>query len=320
MIQWFKEPKVDFMGVRRIFMVLSTLACLASVYACVLLAQGKANIGTDFSAGVMLRMSSARDLGIDKIRESLKQAGYLDAQIQEVKESGLQVFSFVIKIKLDPNQPVGTTGDEVLGVFNKDFPDSKITLDGSDEVGPAVSRKLRDDATKAFMIAMACILIYIAWRFDFRFGVAAVITTIHDVLIIMGFVVLSGREFNLLQVTALLTLAGYSLNDTVVVFDRIRENMKLLLKDQSFTSMINLSVNETLSRTINTSVTVILTLLPLSIMGAGTLKDFALTLLLGVVVGTYSSIYVAGLILVEWNLMSGPKAKQEPAASQSPSR
>jgi len=155
---------------------------------------------------------------------------------------------------------------------------------------------------------MLGILVYIAFRFDFKFAVAAIITTAHDILVILGIVILTGREFNLLQVTALLTLAGYSLNDTVVTFDRIRENLRLLLKDRDFAGIVNLSVNETLSRTINTSGTVFLTLLPLCIIGGDALKDFAFTLLLGVVVGTYSSIFVAAPILVEWNLLAKPKA------------
>ncbi|HUO58610.1 MAG TPA: protein translocase subunit SecF [bacterium] len=310
MFRWFNEPKIDFMKPRRLFLALSTLACLAGVYACTLLWQGKANLGTDFGAGVQLRLSAGSDVGIDKIRESLKQEGFPEAVIQQVKEEtgDTKGFKLVIKIKHDPSKAVGSIGDEVTGLFNKTFPDSHFTLDGSDEVGPAVSQKLRDDAFKAFMIAMMGILIYIAIRFDFRFGVAAIITTVHDIMVIMGIVILTGREFNLLQVTALLTLAGYSLNDTVVTFDRIRENLKFLMKDHTFTSLVNLSVNETLSRTINTSGTVFLTLLPLCYMGGDTLKDFALTLLLGVVVGTYSSIFVASPILVEWNLMSGPKA------------
>ena len=311
MFRWFNEPKIDFMKPRRFFLGLSALACLAGVYACALLWQGKAKLGTDFGAGVQLRMSSANDVGIDKIRQSLKEEGFPEAQIQEVKDDSSKGSKLIIKIKHDPAKAVGSIGDEVLGLFNKNFPDAKFALDGSDEVGPAVSQKLRDDAFKAFIIAMVGILIYIAFRFDFRFGVAAIITTVHDILVILGIVILSGREFNLLQVTALLTLAGYSLNDTVVTFDRIRENLKFLLKDQTFTGLVNLSVNETLSRTINTSGTVFLTLLPLCVMGGDTLKDFALTLLLGVIVGTYSSIFVASPILVEWNLMSGPKSQNK---------
>ena len=310
MLQWFNEPKIDFMKVRRPFLALSGLACLAGVWACVLLWQGKANLGTDFGAGVLLRLSASQDVGMDKVRETLKAEGYGDAQIQQVKEDGTKPFQLIVKIKHNPENSVGSIGDATLTLFNKNFPDAHFTLDGSDEVGPAVSRKLRDDAFKAFILSMFGILFYIAIRFDFRFAVAAILCTVHDILVIVGIVILTGREFNLLQVTALLTLAGYSLNDTVVTFDRIRENLKFLVKDQTFTGLVNLSVNETLSRTINTSLTVFLTLLPLCLIGGDTLKDFAFTLLLGVLVGTYSSIFVASPILVEWNLSSGPKASK----------
>ena len=315
MFQWFNEPKIDFMAPRRFFLGLSTLACLAGVYACVLLWQGKANLGTDFAAGVQLRLSSDINVEVDNIRQTLKNAGMPEAQIQQAQGLDQKGFQFVIKIKYDPSKAVGTLGNEVVDLFNKNFPDAHFKLDGSDEVGPAVSEKLRDDAFKAFFLSMLGILIYIVVRFKkIEFGVAAVITTIHDVLVILGIVVLTHREFDLLQVTALLTLAGYSLNDTVVTFDRIRENMRFLVRDRSFIQLVNLSVNETLSRTINTSGTVFLTLLPLCIMGGDTLKDFAFTLLLGVVVGTYSSIFVASPILVEWDLMSKPKpASPNPA-------
>jgi preprotein translocase SecF subunit len=310
MFQWFNEPKINFMAPRKLFLSLSALACLAGVYAIVLLYQGKANLGTDFGAGVQLRMSASTNVEIDQIRQSLKDQGYADAQIQQVKEDNNTGFKLIIKLKHNADMAVGSIGDEVLSFFNKKFPDAKFTLDGSDEVGPAVSQKLRDDALKAFLLSMLGILVYIAFRFDFKFGVAAIITTIHDILVILAIIILSGREFNLLQVTALLTLAGYSLNDTVVTFDRIRENLKFLVKDHTFTSLVNLSVNETLSRTINTSGTVFLTLLPLCLIGGDALKDFAFTLLLGVVVGTYSSIFVASPILVEWNNLSGPKSQK----------
>ncbi len=317
MFQWFKEPKIDFMAPRRFFLALSTLGCLAGVYACVLLWQGKANLGTDFGAGVLLRLSSDKSVEIDQIRQALKGEGYSDAQIQQITDETAKGSKVIIKIKYDPSKAVGSLGDEMVGVFNKTFTDAHFALEGSDEVGPAVSEKLRHDAFTAFFWSMFGILIYIVWRFKrFEFGVAAVITTIHDVLVILGIVVLTHREFNLLQVTALLTLAGYSLNDTVVTFDRIRENMKFLVKDQSFLQLVNLSVNETLSRTINTSGTVFLTLLPLCIMGGDTLKDFALTLLLGVVVGTYSSIFVASPILVEWDLMTRHKPAQPQMVSK----
>ena len=310
MFQWFNEPKINFMAPRRFFLALSTLGCLAGVYAIVLLYQGKANLGTDFGAGVLLRMSASSSVEIDKIRQSLKDQGYGDAVSQQVKEDDNSSFKLIIKLKHDESKEVGSIGQEVLDFFNKSFPDAHFTLDGSDEVGPAVSQKLRDDALKAFLLSMLGILVYIAFRFDFKFAVAAIITTVHDILVILGIIILTGREFNLLQVTALLTLAGYSLNDTVVTFDRIRENLKFLVKDHTFASLVNLSVNETLSRTINTSGTVFLTLLPLCVIGGDALKDFAFTLLLGVVVGTYSSIFVASPILVEWNNLAKPKAQK----------
>ncbi len=310
MFQWFNEPKINFMAPRRFFLALSSLACLAGIYAIVLLYQGKANLGTDFGAGVLLRMSASNSVEIDKVRQSLKDQGYGDAVIQQVKEDNNSEYKLIIKLKHDESKEVGSIGQAVLDFFNKSFPDARFTLDGSDEVGPAVSQKLRDDALKAFLLSMLGILVYIAFRFDFKFAVAAIITTVHDILVILGIIILTGREFNLLQVTALLTLAGYSLNDTVVTFDRIRENLKFLVKDHTFASLVNLSVNETLSRTINTSGTVFLTLLPLCVIGGDALKDFAFTLLLGVVVGTYSSIFVASPILVEWNNLAKPKASK----------
>jgi preprotein translocase SecF subunit len=317
MFQWFSEPKIDFMAPRRFFLLLSTLGCLAGLYACVLLWQGKANLGTDFGTGVLLRLSAQNNVEVDQIRQTLKSEGLAESQIQQAQDDTKKGFQFVIKIKYDPSKAVGSTGDEVVALFNKSFPNAKFTLEGSDEVGPAVSQKLRNDAFKAFFLSMFGILLYIVWRFKkFEFGVAAVITTIHDILVILGIVVLTHREFNLLQVTALLTLAGYSLNDTVVTFDRIRENMKFLVRDRSFIQLVNLSVNETLSRTINTSATVFLTLLPLCLIGGDVLKDFALTLLLGVIVGTYSSIFVASPILVEWDLLAKPKTPQSQAATK----
>lgn len=309
MFQWFKEPKIDFMAPRRFFLVLSTFGCLAGVYACVLLWQGKAVLGTDFGTGVQLRLSSENNVEVGAIREVLKTGGFPESQIQQATEDNQKGFRFVIKIKYDPAKGVGNMSDDVLALLSKSFPEAKFALEGTDEVGPAVSQRLRGDAFKAFFLSMFGILLYIVWRFKkFEFGVAAVITTVHDILVILGIVVLTHREFNLLQVTALLTLAGYSLNDTVVTFDRIRENMKFMVKDQTFIQLVNLSVNETLSRTINTSATVFLTLLPLTFLGGDLLKDFGLTLLLGVVVGTYSSIFVASPILVEWDLASRPKA------------
>jgi preprotein translocase subunit SecF len=170
-------------------------------------------------------------------------------------------------------------------------------------VGPAVSKQLWSQAVWAMTLSLLGIMLYIAFRFDFRFGVGALVATLHDVLAVLGLMVLLHHEFSLLVVTALLTLAGYSLTDTVVVFDRVRENLKARRTDP-MAKVVNDSINETLSRTINTSMTVLLTTVVLFVWGGQVLHSFSLALILGVLVGTYSSIFVATPLVVEWDLRS----------------
>jgi preprotein translocase subunit SecF len=166
-------------------------------------------------------------------------------------------------------------------------------------VGPKVGGRLRADAAKAVAMAIIGILIYVAFRFQFKFGVGATIATFHDVLAVLGIFYLMGKEINLILITALLTIAGYSLTDTVVVFDRIRENLKLKQKD-SVESVMNTSINEVLSRTIITSTTVLLTSIALFFFGGEVLHDFSLAMIMGVIIGTYSSIFVASPVVLLW--------------------
>ncbi len=172
-------------------------------------------------------------------------------------------------------------------------------VDSTTSIGPKVGKRLRADAAKAIAFATLGILIYVALRFRFNFAVGATIATFHDVLAVLGIFFLLGHEINLILVTALLTIAGYSLTDTVVVFDRIRENMRLRLKD-SVADVMNLSINEVLSRTLVTSLTVFFTSLALFLFGGEVIHDFALAMLLGVIVGTYSSIFVASPVVLLW--------------------
>jgi len=166
-------------------------------------------------------------------------------------------------------------------------------------VGPKVGGRLRADAAKAVAMAIIGILIYVAFRFQFKFGVGATIATFHDVLAVLGIFYLMGKEINLILITALLTIAGYSLTDTVVVFDRIRENLKQRQKD-SVETVMNSSINEVLSRTIITSTTVLLTSIALFFFGGEVLHDFSLAMIMGVIIGTYSSIFVASPIVLLW--------------------
>jgi preprotein translocase SecF subunit len=304
----FKEPKFNFQAIRRLFLALSALGILAGLYAIVMLATGKANLGTDFGGGVQLRLSAKNDIPFDDLRKTFDDAGWKDAQIQKINDKDVTGMKMVARLRRVMENGVGTVGDQVVASLQKANPTAGFALEGSEEVGPAVSAKLRDDAIKAFLISMIVILVYIAFRFDFRFGVVSVIATVHDVLFMLAFIILSGMEFNLLSITAILTISGYSLNDTVVIFDRMRENLKLVAK-MSYPDMVNLSLNETLNRTVNTGGTVISALIPVYVVGGEVLHDFSLALLVGILIGTYSSVFVAAALMTEWNLMSGPKSK-----------
>lgn len=304
----FKDPNFNFQAVRRLFLVVSALFMLAGVYSIVLLATGKANLGTDFGGGVLLRLSAKSDVPFDDLRKTFDDAGWRDAQIQKISEPGATGLKMVARLRQSLNSGVGTVGNQVLDALQKAHPQAGFSLESSDEVGPAVSAKLRDDAIKAFLISMIVILVYIAFRFDFRFGVVSVIATVHDILFMLAFIILTRMEFNLLSITAILTISGYSLNDTVVIFDRIRENLKLVGK-MSYADMVNLSLNETLNRTVNTGSTVIAALIPVYAVGGEVLHDFSLVILAGILVGTYSSIFVAAALMTEWNHASLIKPK-----------
>jgi len=193
---------------------------------------------------------------------------------------------------------VGQMGEKLSKILNQSFTDNKFTVVGTEEIGASVSKDLRKKAIIAITISLLAIIGYIWFRFELIFGVAATIATFHDVLAVLGVFYLLDREITLLVVTALLTIAGYSLTDTVVVFDRIREN--LARRRGTLGEIINLSVNEVLSRTIITSTTVLLVVLPVYFFGGVVLRDFALAMILGVIIGTYSSVFVASPVVFAW--------------------
>jgi preprotein translocase subunit SecF len=191
------------------------------------------------------------------------------------------------------------TAERVVGIFTKEFPNNTFVVDSTTEIGPTIGKKLQEDALIAIVISFAGIIMYIAARFELRFGVAAALATFHDVLAVVGAFYILDKEITLLIVTALLTLAGYSLTDTVVVFDRIRENLRMRRRETE-EETINNAVNQVLSRTIVTSVTVVLVLIPLTLAGGEVLHDFSLALLWGVIIGTYSSVFVASPLVLLW--------------------
>jgi preprotein translocase subunit SecF len=193
--------------------------------------------------------------------------------------------------------PVGKIAETIEQNFKKALPSNPFVIESTTEIGPSIGDKLRKDTLIAVVISMICIVIYIAWRFDFKFGIGAAVATFHDVLAIFAIFFVLNKEVNLLLITAVLTIAGYSLTDTVVVFDRIRENLKKNVKD-SLHNVFNVSINEVLSRTIITSLTTFLAATSLWLMGGEVIHDFAFALVVGIVIGTYSSIFVASPVVV----------------------
>ena len=297
MFELIKKTNIDFIGKRKFAFGLSGMLVLLGIVAFVMVVMGKARLGIDFSGGTMIQGNFSQAVSISDLRSAMSRNGYGEAEIQELHREIPN--SFLIRVKA-----TAETGDQVanqlMAVLQKEFPNNKFNLDSVDEVGPAVGKTLQAKARLAVIISLLGILLYIWARFDFRFGVAATAATFHDVLAVLGIFFILQKEITLLVITALLTLAGYSLTDTVVVFDRIRENLKLFRKRGDFPTLINTSVNEVLSRTIITSATVFLVVAVLFFLGGEVLHDFALALMLGVIVGSYSSVFVAGSMLVEW--------------------
>ena len=298
MIEIFKKPNINFIGKRYIAFVISAILVIVGVVSVIMIFSGKANLGTDFAGGTLVSVKFDKDVPISDIRKLLLLAGLKDIDVQQIPLER----KTLIKIKKGEIE-IGKASERINEIFTNGLPGAKILIDRSEEVGPAVGKSLQKQALWAVFWAIIGITVYIWWRFELRFGIAASIATIHDVLVVLGICTILNKEFNLLIVTALLTLAGYSLSDTVVVFDRIRENLRFGQKE-SLISIINRSINEVLSRTFITSTGVLLVLITLFFLGGEVIHDFSFTLLIGVIIGTYSSIFLASPILVEWDKYS----------------
>jgi preprotein translocase subunit SecF len=285
------------MGWKKVSFAVSGLLILLGIVGLVQIGRGKANLGIDFVGGTTVQLGFKEKMPIDKARAAIEKGGFQGAALQEVGEGN--------KILIRLRESEGTS-DRVQALFKQEFPGNPFEVDSIQEIGPVIGQALQRDALVAIAVSIAAIIIYIALRFEFKFGVSAAIATMHDILAVLGVFYLLNKEINLLIITALLTLAGYSLTDTVVVFDRIRENLKRNRKDP-LPKLVNDSINEVLSRTIITSLTVVLVLVPLVLYGGEVLHDFSLALLMGVIVGTYSSVFVASPLLVVWHVKSGGK-------------
>lgn len=290
-----KKTKIDFMGLRNKMFVLSAFLVFLGLLGFVMVSLGKANLSVDFTGGTELQIRFAEPVPISSLRSALISGGIEDVQIQEVAGKN----DFFLKTKLMNTGPQRVQ-DKISSIISATLPGKGFQVLGSNMVGSSVGKTLKQHAIIAIALSLLGIVIYIAWRFNFVFGVAATIATFHDVLALLGIFYLLHLEMNILFITALLTIAGYSLTDTVVVFDRIRENMAKMKSRTDLGKVINNSINEVLSRTLITSLTVLLVIAALVVLGGHVLFDFSFALFIGVMVGTYSSIFVASPLIYLW--------------------
>ena len=290
-----KKTKIDFMGLRNKMFMLSACLVLLGLFGFVMVAVGKANLSVDFTGGTELQIRFAEPVPISSLRSALIRGGIEDVQIQEVAGKN----DFFLKTKL-MNAGPQRVQDKISSIISASLPGKGFQVLSSNMVGSSVGQTLKQHAIIAIALSLLGIVIYIAWRFNFVFGVAATIATFHDVLALLGIFYLLHLEMNILFITALLTIAGYSLTDTVVVFDRIRENMTKMKSRADLGKVINGSINEVLSRTLITSLTVLLVIAALLVLGGHVLLDFSFALFIGVMVGTYSSIFVASPLIYLW--------------------
>lgn len=286
-----KQMNFDFMKARHVAMALSAILLIISIAA---LATRGLNLGLDFTGGTLLEVSYEKPANIESVREQLDNSGFLGSTVQHFG-SETDVLIRMSEAYRD------TLGLEVLEALKAGDASNEVQLRRSEFVGSQVGEELRDQGGLALLMALFVVMLYVSFRFQFKFSVGAVFALFHDVVIILGLFALFQWDFDLTVFAALLAVIGYSLNDTIVVADRIRENFRLERKSDTI-EIINISLNQTLGRTIMTSLTTALVLVALMFLGGELIHNFSLGLLIGVVVGTYSSIYVAANILLLMNI------------------
>ena len=301
MFQFLVNTNYPIIPLRRTMMTLSAVVILIGIGSLIL--HGGPNYGIDFKGGYkfIVEFTDAVDLG--QVRGVVSDLGFEGSQVQDFGSPN----EVLIIIEPEGDLPVAddNAGGDLVQIrvaegIRGAFADNPVVEISQEKVGPKIGGELRIQMLWAIIYSLLGIVVYITWRFEFRFSIAAILALIHDVLITLGIFSLLDKEINLTILGALLTIVGYSLNDTIVVFDRIRENLNLRRRGDSYETVINTSVNQTLNRTVITSMTTLIVVLILFFFGGAVIHDFAFALVVGVLVGTYSSIFIASPILVEW--------------------
>jgi preprotein translocase subunit SecF len=309
MIELFKDIHVDWLGKRKLFLAISGALMVVGLVS--LVVKGGFQYGVDFKGGTIVNLRFQEKPQIDQIRNLLRSNGAADSQIQELRSGQNDI---MIEFQGAQEADASTGRAVIIDALNKQY-QGKFEVLSATSIGPKVGDDLKRQAILATLYALGGILVYIAFRFEWIYGTAAVFAVFHDTLVTLGLFSLFNREINLTVIAALLTLVGYSVNDTIVVFDRVRENLKMRRRDDLETVM-NDSINQTLSRTILTSGLTFMTVLALFIFGGEIINHFAFAMVVGIIIGTYSSIAIAApLVLVYTNLRGRTLPAAAPARS-----
>jgi SecD/SecF fusion protein len=301
----FRLPRFDFVAYARFGFILSAVILLVS--AAGLATRGTTAFGVDFVGGEALTADAKKMPDIAAMRSALSEAGITQTIVQpQTSPDG--------KITLFLRSP-GTQAEQAFNALTEKFPDAGFELLSKDMVGPVVGRELREKALGALVLALIAILFYVTVRFEFSFAIASIVALAHDVILTIGIFILLGQELTLTSVGAILAIAGYSINDTIVIFDRIREMLRVQEKG-SLKELFNRALNVTLSRTLLTSGTTLLAVLALYFFGGPVISPFALILLIGIIVGTYSSLFIAAPIVMVWNRNNKALLEKQVAGEQ----
>jgi preprotein translocase subunit SecF len=302
---------LDFVGKMKPFALIS--AALVVLSFLLIVVRGF-NYGIDFAGGSLLQLHFQREMTVEEVRDILRTINLEESEIQRSETDG----DFIIRIP-SSDEPLEQIRQRIVGAFQQAVGEQGVELRRAEQVGPKVGRDLSRKALLAVIWASLGILGYIWWRFGFRmeFALGVVLADIHDVLLTLGLFAITGKEVTLTVLAAVLTVAGYSVNDSIVVLDRIRENLRGHPRDP-LARVVNASLNETLSRTFLTGGSVLFTLIALMLFGGDVLRDFALALLVGVIAGTYSSIFVVAPIVLYWPWTVSRRVGQRPQPSKTP--
>ena len=299
MLHFFESPNFDFMGKARLCAIGSAVVLVAS--AAVFALRGEKNFGIDFKGGDLTVLTANHKLEEGAVRDVLKNIGQQEATIENTEVKGQPAVSILSPVE---------TGKQIQTAVAKAFPEADVKLAQYDKIGARVGKQLASKSLYALGFGILAILVYVSLRFEFSFAIGAIVALLHDVLITLGVFALLGRELSLVMVGAVLTIAGYSINDTIVVYDRIRSGLREGRKG-SVREIMNASINETLGRTMLTGGMTLVTVVALFIGGGPVLNDFALAILIGVLVGTYSSVFIASPIVLWFSKGEKGRLRQE---------